>query len=114
MPAPSSATSNITHNDAKLVVHSKEMTENGEMVLDFTYMTDGTESTNELMGAPMTSTVKWDGDTLTFDSKGKFSDTDFTLKDKWTISDDGKTLSMDRAITSSMGESPQTLIFEKK
>ena len=62
----------------------------------------------------MKSTLKWEGDTLVIDAKGKFGDNDFTLLDKWTLSDDGKILTIVWLFKSSMGEGEQKLVLEKQ
>ena len=114
MPSPGSMTSKITHEDPKLTSHVKQSGEMGEMEFDASYTTDGKECSNDVFGNPVKSILKWDGDTLLIDAKGKFGDNDFTSKDKWTLSDDGKTLTIVRLFKSSMGEGEQKLVFEKQ
>jgi hypothetical protein len=114
MPAPSSMTNKITHEDPKLTSHVKQSGEMGDFEFDSNYTTDGKECSNEMFGNPLKSTLKWDGDTLLIDTKGKFGDNDFTGQDKWTLSDDGKTLTIVRLFKSSMGEGEQKLVFEKQ
>ena len=114
MPSPSSMTSKITHEDPKLTSHVKQSGEMGEMEFDASYTTDGKECSNDMFGNPVKSTLKWDGDTLLIDAKGKFGDNDFTIEDKWTLSDDGKRLTIVRLFKSSMGEGEQKLVFEKQ
>jgi len=67
-----------------------------------------------MFGSPIKSTLKWDGDTLLIDAKGQFGDTEFTGQEKWTLSDDGKTLTIVRHFKSSMGEDGHKLVFEKQ
>ena len=114
MPSPNSMTTKITHEDPKLTSHVKQSGEMGEMEFDASYTTDGKECSNDMFGNPVKSTLKWDGDTLLIDAKGKFGDNDFTMQDKWTLSDDGKTLTIVRRFQSSMGEGEQTLVLEKQ
>ncbi len=114
MPAPGSMTNKITHEDPKLAVHTRQSGEMGEFELDASYTTDGKECSNDMFGNPMKSALKWEGDTLLIDAKGKFGDNDFSMQDKWTLSDDGKTLTIVRLFKSSMGEGEQKLVFEKQ
>ena len=114
MPAPSSGSMKNTHEDPKLKVVSKQSSDRGDFEAEFNYTTDGKECTNEIMGNPMKSTLKWDGDTLVIDSKAKFGDNDFTMVDKWTLSPDGKTINVSRHFSSSMGEADSKLTFEKQ
>jgi hypothetical protein len=114
MPPPSSMTQKITHSDPNLKVAVKQSGDMGDFEWEANYTTDGKECVNTIRDNEAKSTVKWDGDALLFDTKGKFGDNDFTMKDKWTLSADGKVLTVDRHFSSSMGEGDQKLIFEKQ
>ena len=114
MPAPSGMTNKITHEDPKLTSHVKQSSERGDFEFDSTYTTDGKECSNDMFDNPVKSTLKWDGDTLLIDAKGKFGDNEFTMQDKWTLSDDGKTLTIIRHFKSSMGEDDHKLVLEKQ
>lgn len=114
MPAPSGMTNKITHADPKLASHVRQSGDQGDFEFDSNYTTDGKECTNEMFGSPIKSTLKWDGDTLLIDSKGQFGDTEFTGQEKWTLSDDGKTLTITRHFKSSMGEDDHKLVLEKQ
>ena len=114
-PGPDSMTIKVAHAEPKLTTDSKQSGQMGEIEMHSTYTTDGKECTNEgFQGAPMKSVVKWDGDTLGFETKGQFGDADFTMTQKWTLSDDGKTLTIAQHITTQMGEIDQKLIFDKQ
>ena len=112
MPAPNSMTAKIAHEDPSLKVTMKMSSDQGEMEMPAAYTTDSKESTNEMMGNPVKSTVTWDGDTLIIESKMKFGDNDVTMTDKWTM--DSKTLTMTRTFKSAMGEGVQKLVFDKQ
>ena len=114
MPAPDSMTQKIAHEDPKLKVNVKQVGQFGEMEFEANYTTDGKESTNTIRDNPMTSILKWEGDALLVETKGKFGDNDFTMKDKWSVSEDGKVLTINRHFSSSMGEGDQKLVLEKQ
>lgn len=114
MPPPDSMTQKISHEDPKLEAHIKQSGQMGEIERDVKYSTDGTPTTNMFGDNPSTSVVKWDGDALVFETKGKFGDNEFTLKDRWTLSEDGKTITMQRAISSSFGDIEQKVVLEKQ
>lgn len=114
MPAPDKMEMKVTHEDPKLDLHNSQSGQFGEMEWDAKYTTDGKESKNTMRDNPTTSVVKWDGDVLKFETKGKFGDNDFTMTDKWTLSADGKTLTMDRHFSSSFGEGDQKVVLEKQ
>ena len=114
-PAPSSMTQKVTHSEPKLTVAVKQSSEMGDFDTNASYTTDGKECTNPgFQGAELKSIVKWDGDALTIETKGKFGDNDFTMKDKWTLSPDGKALTINRHFASSMGELDQKIVLEKQ
>ena len=113
MPSPNSLTNKVTHDDPKLKVAVKQSGDMGEFEMESNYTTDGKECTNEVFGSPFTSVVKWDGDTLLIDSKGKMGDNDFSISDKWSLSADGKTLTINRNFKSGMGDAVQKMVLEK-
>ncbi len=113
-PAPSALTQKITHEDPSLKVASKMSTDNGDFEFESVYTTDGKECTNQFGPNPVKSTLKWDAETLVIDSKGQFGDNDFTMQDKWDLSEDGKTLTLRRHWSSSRGEMDQKIVFDKQ
>jgi hypothetical protein len=115
MPAPDSMSYKVTHAEPKLTTALKQSSQMGDFDINATYTTDGKECTNEgFMGAPTKSVVKWDGDTLVIETKGQFGDSNFTMTQKWTLSADGKTLTVAQTFKSDMGEGDQKLIFDKQ
>ena len=115
MPAPDSMTYKIAHADPKLTTASKQSSQMGDFEMNATYTTDGKECTNQgCQGSTTKSVVKWDGDTLAIDTKGQFGDNEFTMTQKWTLSADGKTLTVLQTFKSAMGEGEQKLIFDKQ
>jgi hypothetical protein len=114
LPAPNSRTDKIKHDDPALKITTTQSGQNGDVTFDLSYTTDGKESTNEIRGNPMKSTSKWDGDTLLIETKASFGGNDITLADKWTVSADGKVLTINRHIVSPMGELDQKTVLEKQ
>jgi hypothetical protein len=114
-PAPSSMTQKVTHAEPKLTVDVKQTSDRGEVNFTASYTTDGKECTNKgFGGSDVKSVVKWDGETLNIETKGTFGDNAFTMKDKWTLSADGKVLTILRHFSSSMGEMDQKMTFDKQ
>lgn len=115
MPAPDSMTQKITHEDPSLKANvSTTGGMQGDMTYDVVYTTDGKECVNKLADNEFKSTLKWEGDELVVDTKGSFSGTDFTSKDRWTLSSDGKTMTVARHISSAMGDADMKLVFDKQ
>jgi len=114
-PAPSSMTQKVSHTDPKLTVELKMVGDQGEFGFTSNYTTDGKESTNQGFGGSENKSVaKWDGETLMIDTKGTFGDNAYTMKDKWTLSDGGKVLTIQRHYSSPMGELDQRIVLEKE
>ncbi len=114
LPAPISRTDKIKHEDPALKITTTQANQQGEGTFELNYTTDGKESVNEIRGNTMKSTSKWDGDTLVIDTKANFGGNDLTLSDKWSLSGDGKVLTINRHIASPMGEVDQKVVLEKK
>jgi len=114
-PAPSALTQKVTHAEPKITVDTKMSGDNGDLQFTASYTTDGKECTNPgFGGAEMKSTAKWDGESLLIETKAAFGDNAFTMKDKWSLSDGGKTLTVLRHFSSAMGEADQKMVFEKQ
>ena len=114
MPAPDSMTYKITHTDTKLVNATKQ---SSQMVTssnpDLT--TDGKDSTNEgFQGSTMKSMANWDGDTLVIATKGTFGDNEITMTQKWSLSTDGKTLTVAQSVKSPQGEFEVKYVLDKQ
>ena len=113
-PPPNSMTRTVTHAEPKLKVVTRQSSDMGDSEFEANYTTDGKECTNVMRGNPIKSTVKWDGDTLLVNSKSSYNGNDITITDKWSLSADGKTLTILRHFASSMGEMDTKLVLEKQ
>lgn len=86
----------IEHQDPELTVSSKATADGEEEESTIKYRTDGKQTRNMIDGDPLFTTAHWDGDVLVFDSE-LISDTDTTeTHDRWTLSADGKHLTVSR------------------
>ena len=113
-PAPSAMSQKATHEEPSLKVATKMATDNGDMEFESTYSTDGKETTNSFGPNAMKSVAKWEGDTLTIQTKGQFGDAEVTIQDKWELSADGKSITIRRHFASSQGELEQKMVLEKQ
>jgi hypothetical protein len=115
MPAPTSLTEKITHTDPSLKVQRAQSGDFGDFNSDFSYTTDGKECQNAMGDLfKMTSTVKWDGDILTFDNKMDFQGNAMTGTEKWSLSADGKTLTLQQHFNGPMGEGDAVRVLDKQ
>jgi len=114
MPPPDSVTETIVHQDPSLKVNIAQVGGTGDMTYDMAYTTDGKECVNKVGDNEFKTTLKWDGDDLAAETKGSFDGNDFTAKDRWALSDGGKTMTVTRHISTSMGEFDMKLVFDKQ
>ncbi len=114
MPAPDSRADKITHQEPDLTDSFTQSGQMGEVSAELKYSTDGKETTNTIRGIEIKSTAKWEGDDLVIAGKGSFNGADVTLNDRWSLSADGKTLTIQRHVNSPMGETDQKIVLEKQ
>jgi hypothetical protein len=80
------------------------------------YVIGGKASTSsDREGDQFTNTVKWDGDSLVFETVEKEKTATLTSREIWTLSPDGKTLTKKIHHTGGRGgDSDQTFVLEKQ
>jgi hypothetical protein len=87
----------------------------GDSNMSSTVDTSGKETKNAGMGgADVMSTAHWDGVTLVIDSKTSFQGSDVKIKDSYSLSADGKTLTEVEHIESGMGNFDITDVYDKQ
>ena len=113
-PAPSSMTRKIAHNDPKLILSTTQKGAQGEVTSKLVYTTDGKESVNQVAGGESKGVAQWIGDKLMIESSREFQGVTLRQKDIWTLSDDGKTLSIDSHVSIPNGEFDIKQVFDKQ
>jgi hypothetical protein len=116
LPGPVSQIDTIEHSEPSVKIG---IDQKGGMMGDFTtteaLTTDGKESTSAGMaGSEVKSTAHWDGSSLVVDSKTEFQASPVAIKDTFTVSPDGKTLTEVTHVESGMGNFDSTSVFEKQ
>jgi hypothetical protein len=114
MPRPEARTDRITHHGPDLKDSVTQNGPRGEVTVEMRYSTDGRETTNNVRGNQIRSTARWEGDALAIAGKMQMNGADVTLSDRWSLSHDGKTLTILRHVNSSTGVTDQTLVLEKQ
>lgn len=113
-PAPSSMTLKVAHEDPSLKVATAMVSDYGEWNSEAAYTTDGKECTNKMRENESKSVLNWDADTLVINTKAEFGGNAMTINDKWSLSEDGKTLTIERKFSSDRGELIQKIAMEKQ
>jgi hypothetical protein len=115
LPGPESRVDTIEHTDPTLKMSVKEEGPQGKRDYTLDLTTDGKENVNTpTAGVEVKSTSTWDGAALITNIKLKFQDNDILIKDTRTVSDDGKTMTVNSHLASPMGETDQKFVFEKQ
>ncbi len=108
----------IDHQDPKLTV-TTILGANGDRK-ESTYSRDYTiggkaSTSNDKEGDQFTNTVKWEGDSLVFETVEKEKTATLTSREVWTLSPDGKMLTKKIHRTGGRGgDSDQTFVLEKQ
>ncbi|HKV06134.1 MAG TPA: hypothetical protein VJO53_13640 [Candidatus Acidoferrales bacterium] len=116
IPPPASQTDTIVEHDPAIDITADQK---GGMMGDTntkeSFTTDGKESTWPGMGgATVSGTAHWDGSALVVDSKTSFQGADVKIKDTFTLSADGKTLTDVTHIESGMGDFDMNTVYDKQ
>jgi hypothetical protein len=111
---PTNRTDSVEHKDPQLKIRVKETTARGDIDATVTYFTDGRESTNVVMGNPLKAVVKWEGQTMFLHTWGDFGGREIVVDDRWSLSGDGRTLTVRRLFKSPERSAEQTIVYEKK
>ncbi len=114
VPGPDSRLDVITHNEPTLTDKVAADTAQGKQDYTAVYTTDGKEAVNKRGPVEAKSILHWDGAKLVMDTKLNVNDQDITIKAVWTLSADGKTLTQNVHLAAAMGETDQTLLYEKQ
>jgi hypothetical protein len=115
IPAPASMTRKIDHSDpAVTVTEARTGGPQGDLTATMKYSTDGKETVNQFMGNDVKATANWDGNALVIAMTADFGGSQIKLTNKWTLSDDGKTLTDASHIALPQGEFDMTYVLTKK
>ena len=113
--APTKASMTITQNATTLKFAQAVSSPMGDQSSTQELTLDGKEQTvNGADGQPATSSASVAGDTLVLSSKMQRQGMDITAVSRWTLSPDGKLLTIDRQLATPMGALTMKLVYDKK
>ena len=115
MPPPASQVDTITEDASSIKI---AIDQKGGPMGDSAYAesltTDGKSSTWPGMGGTqVTGTAQWEGNALVIDAKTSFQGSDVKIKDTYTVSADGNTLTDVSHVETGMGNFDTTNVFTK-
>jgi hypothetical protein len=118
MPPPELLVHQIEHKEPNIKITTTQKSQAGETTNTRILTTDGKPSTNKIamMGGEqeVKSSAKWDGEkllmTAAFDAQG----TAVELNDTWTLSDEGKVLTIVRLAKTPQGDFTVKTVYNKQ
>lgn len=108
-PAPEVMIRKVQLQGTQLSMSTYQKGAQGEVTTELKYSTDGKPSVN---GAN-TGTASWSGDKLVIESSREAQGAKLTQRDTWSLSGDGKTLTVNTHIKLPNGEFDVKQVFEK-
>ncbi|HVO99073.1 MAG TPA: hypothetical protein VMT15_13440 [Bryobacteraceae bacterium] len=110
VPPPEVMTRTINHNEPSLQISTFQKGAQGEVTTELKYTTDGKMVENK--GSK--GSAKWDGDKLVIDSVRDLQGGEIKFHEIWSLSPDGKTMTINNHLTAPQGEFDITLVFDKQ
>jgi hypothetical protein len=111
-PAPEFMTRTIKQDDASIEYSTHQKGAQGEATTHIKYTLDGKPAQNT--NPPSKGSAKWDGDKLVVDSVRDFQGSDLTFHEVWSLSADGKILTINNHASVPQGEFDLVLVFDKQ
>ncbi len=108
-PAPEVMLRTVEVQGTRLTMSTYQKGAQGEVTTELKYTTDGKPSVN----GTSTGTAAWYGDTLVIESSRESQGARLTQRDSWTLSKDGKTLTVTTKVKLPNGEFDVKQVFEK-
>ena len=113
-PAPQAMTRKIVLTGAKLSMTTTQKGAQGEVTTQLNYTTDGKEGVNKTQTGDSKGSAQWIGDKLMIESSREMQGATLKQKEIWTLSADGKTLTIDAHVSIPNGEFDVRQVLEKQ
>ncbi len=108
-PAPEIMMRQIRHQDPALSMSTYQKGAQGEVTTELRYTTDGKPSVNgENKGS-----AHWENNKLVIETSREYQKSTLTQREEWSLSADGKTLTIDTHVKLPNGEFEVKQVFEK-
>jgi hypothetical protein len=102
----------IDHQDPQLKITTTQDDENGGNTVVRDYVTDGRQMTHSILGGERKSSARWDGNVLVIETK--VTEGGYTIRDRWTLADDHKSIRIDREFSGNQGGTTRHILLEKQ
>ena len=114
IPPPDKLERTIKHEDPKMNVNTLNVGAQGETKTEAVYTTDGKDSVNKMAGMDVKSVAAWDGDKLIIKSKREIQGMEISMVENWTLSADGKILTIINDLSTPQGDFKLTTVLDKQ
>lgn len=108
----------IDHKDPAVKIKTTQSTPTGDRSTDTTYTLDGKEQKQESPRGVVLFTPKWEGDVVVIDSKRNVTiggqQVEITGVERWSLSDGGKTMTVENKMVMPQGELTMKAVFVKQ
>lgn len=115
IPGPQALSRTVDQTDSSLHIQTDSKGSQGEVRSELKYTTDGKECVNHLQGGDAKGTAKFQDANLIIESTRDYQGTEIRSKETWTLSDGGKTLTIQNHVTiAQQGEFDTKLVLNKQ
>jgi hypothetical protein len=115
LPAPLEVTRKIKHEGISLSMSTYQKSAQRENTSELKYTTDGKVCVNKTTNGEAKGTAHWEGGTLIIESSQQNGPAEIKSREAWTLSPDGKTLTILTHLTiPQQGEIDVKQVFEKQ
>lgn len=115
LPAPISVTDIIVHKDPNIHLTQTVVGPQGESeTSEHDFSTDGREESGKSRNYTEKTAVQRDGSSLVFTNRRDYNGRIVVIREIWSLSQDGKTLTKQRITPGPKGEVKQTFVLEKQ
>jgi hypothetical protein len=104
----------VDHKDPEMKVSTTQAMQGNERTSDSAYTIDGKEHDVQMGPATAKVTATWKDSTLEVIAKREIQGNAITSAEKWSLSPDGKILTVDSNITTSQGEFKLKFVLDKQ
>ena len=100
----------IEHQEPQLKISTTQDDENAENTVAREYVTDGREMTHTVLGGKRKSSAHWEGDVLVIETKVNVPNGGYTIRDRWVVADDRRTIRIERQFSNNQGRTERILL----